>query len=126
MSILTDTYDFDLTLTNLWEVKVIWYKYDECIDFEKKLINKLNNEDEWIFRFEEQIWSHPELIETIKSLLPQQASSLSDIESSESIYIDKGEFIVTLNNASGVIVKIKFNKKEIPTISNENKLRTSK
>lgn len=118
MSVLDHNYDFDLTLTYFWKVEVLWYKYTDKSLFEKQLTTELNKDEAWIHRFDNQRWSHPELIELIKSLLSPQASNLSSIDVKEDIYINK-MFQLSLKNASGDIVLIKFTKKENPS---ENQL----
>ena len=79
MSILDTNNDFDLTVTDIWEVRVNWYKYDNEAKFEQRLKEELNKSQDLICKLEVNQKSPPELTNLIESLLPPQATNISSI-----------------------------------------------
>ena len=106
MSILDTNNDFDLTVTDIWEVRVNWYKYDNEAKFERRLKEELNRSRDLIYKLEVNQKSPPELTNLIESLLPLQATNISSLFKIET-QVEHG-FNLSIFNSAGAIVHTSF------------------
>ena len=111
MSILDNTIEQGLTISKIWDIKVLWCKYSDQLKLQSELTKALDENEKWLYLFEDPLWDFKELFVLIKSLLPPQALGLSGIQYRGIIDINEG-FSIHILNAAGPITKIKFKRRE--------------
>lgn len=116
MSILNSKYDFNLSFSDLCQVRVVWYKYAGSLDLEKQIKNDLDKRTEFWFNLFDTDFDHfiDKIVEYLSTILPSHVKELSNI--CYTLNLDN-VYTITLHNATGKLIVIDFQKKY------DNKLR---
>lgn len=110
MSILDHNYDVNVSLSDLWDINVIAYKYGHPQSIENEIKRLFRDGAKWIKAVEES-WDHCDLIKALEELISPQATNLSPLSSSSTVYTGS-HFIIYISNVSGQVLKVKFTKKK--------------
>ena len=110
MSILDHNYDVNVSLSDLWDINVMVYKYGHPQSIENEIKRLFRDGAKWIKAVEES-WDHYDLIKALEELMPPQATNLSPLRSWQEVYTGS-HFIIYISNVSGQVLKVKFTKKK--------------